>query len=302
MYLLSGLAENGQGMRTTYAIIAAEVLGIGVENIQYLDMNTANIPDSGATVASRATLMGGGAVKSAADIIRRRLENVLRRHWNLTPDSRFIFSGHRIRPAGRSKKSIRFSELCQIAYQSGVNLAAIGWYEGPKVNWEEKTGQGPAYFTYVYGCQVAEVRVNVTTGEVYVDRITAVHDPGKVINLQGALGQVFGGATQGAGYGLWEEISCHQGAIREMNFDQFLIPTAEDIGEIVPIFIEGRDKYGPWGAKSLGEPTLELTAAAIANAIRNAVGKRFFNLPLNLEEIILQRKLYPQDTMRGSGK
>ncbi len=302
VYLLSGLAENGQGMRTTYAIIAAEVLGIGVENIQYLDMNTANIPDSGATVASRATLMGGGAVKSAADIIRRRLENVLRTHWNLTPDSRFIFSGHRIRPAGRSKKSIRFSELCQIAYQSGVNLAAIGWYGGPKVNWEEKTGQGPAYFTYVYGCQVAEVRVNVTTGEVYVDRITAVHDPGKVINLQGALGQVFGGATQGAGYGLWEEISCHQGAIREMNFDQFLIPTAEDIGEIVPIFIEGRDKYGPWGAKSLGEPTLELTAAAIANAIRNAVGKRFFNLPLNLEEIILQRKLYPQDTMRGSGK
>jgi CO/xanthine dehydrogenase Mo-binding subunit len=302
VYLLSGLAENGQGMRTTYAIIAAEVLGIGAENIQYLDMNTANIPDSGATVASRATLMGGGAVKSAAGILRRRLENVLRKQWNLSPGTRFTFSGQRIRPAGRSNKSIGFSELCQLACQSGVNLAAIGWYEGPKVHWEEKTGQGPAYFTYVYGCQVAEIRVNVTTGEVYVDRITAVHDPGKVINLQGALGQVFGGVTQGAGYGLWEEVSCHQGIIREMNFDQFLIPTAEDIGEIVPVFIEGRDKYGPWGAKSLGEPTLELTAAAIANAIRNAVGKRYFNLPLNLEEIILQRKLYPQDVVRGSGK
>jgi CO/xanthine dehydrogenase Mo-binding subunit len=127
-----------------------------------------------------------------------------------------------------------------------------------------------------------------------------VHDPGKVINLLGAQGQVYGGVTQGAGYALWEEISSHEGFIRELNFDQLLIPTSKDIGEIVPIFAEGKDRFGPWGAKSLGEPTLELTAAAISNAIRNATGKRFFNLPFNLEEIILERKLYPQDNIRGS--
>ena len=143
-------------------------------------------------------------------------------------------------------------------------------------------------------------KINMMTGEVYIDRITAVHDPGRVINLLGAQGQFYGGVTQGAGYGLWEEISSHQGAIRERNFDQFLIPTSKDIGEIIPVFVEGKEKYGPWGAKSLGEPTLELTAAAIANAIRNATGKRFFNLPLNLEEIVLERKLYPEDTARGS--
>ena len=193
-------------------------------------------------------------------------------------------------------------ELTRLAYQNGVNLAAIGWYSGPKVEWDDKSGQGPAYFTYVYGCQVAEVRVNMITGEVYIDRITAVHDPGKVINLFGAQGQVYGGVTQGAGYGLWEEISNHEGFIRELNFDQLLIPTSKDIGEIVPIFVEGKDSHGPWGAKSLGEPTLELTAAAIANAIRNATGKRFFNLPLNLEEILLGRKLYPQNNIRGSSK
>lgn len=68
----------------------------------------------------------------------------------------------------------------------------------------------------------------------------------------------------------------------------------------MPIFIEGKDQYGPWGAKSLGEPTLELTAAAINNAIRNAVGERYFNLPINLEEVILKRKLSPQDLKRGS--
>ena len=302
VYLLSGLAENGQGMRTTFAIIAAEILGIDVSDIRYLAMDTGNIPDSGPTVASRATLMGGGAVKSAAEIVRGRLEDVLRKEWGLPKKSRFIFADHGVWPVGEPGRSMRFAEVCRLACQSGVNLAVIGWYEGPKVRWDEKTGQGPAYFTYVYGCQVAEVRVNVTTGEVYIERVTAVHDPGRVINLAGARGQVYGGVTQGAGYGLWEVISAHQGFIRELNFDQFIIPTSRDIGEIIPILVKGKDRFGPWGAKSLGEPTLELTAAAIANAIRHAVGKRFFHLPLNLEEIVLERKLHPEDWSGGSQK
>jgi len=301
VYLLSGLAENGQGMRTTYSIIASEVLGIAVSDIYYLELDTAHIPDSGPTVASRATLMGGGAVKTAAEILQNRLIDLLHTEWQLDKNTRLIFSDNQVKTENNTDK-ISFSDLCQLAYNRGIELAALGWYPGPKVHWDEKVGQGPAYFTYVYGCQVAEVTVNMGTGEVYVDKITAVHDPGTIINRQGALGQVYGGVTQGAGYGWWEEISVHEGKIRELNFDQYLIPTSSDIGEIDPVFVEGEDIYGPWGAKSLGEPTLELTAAAIGNAIRNAVGKRFYNLPINLEEILLGRKLYPQDTKRGSSK
>lgn len=299
-YLLSGLAENGQGMRTSYCIIAAEVFGLSVDDIYYLNMNTSQVADSGPTVASRATLMGGGATKEAAIIVRKRLEDVLRKKWHLKKNSKFNFKNHSVSAEGNSRKKISFRNLCTLAYHQGVNLSAIGWYSGPKVHWDEKVGQGPAYFTYVYGCQVAEVSVNVVTGEVYIDRIVAVHDPGTVINLLGAQGQVYGGVTQGAGYGLWEEISTHEGNIRELNYDQYLIPTSKDIGKIEPIFVEGKEIYGPWGAKSLGEPTLELTSAAINNAIRNALGKRFFNLPINLEEIVLQRKLHPEDTIRGS--
>jgi CO/xanthine dehydrogenase Mo-binding subunit len=172
--------------------------------------------------------------------------------------------------------------------------------KSPSVDWNEHTGQGDAYFTYVYGCHVAEVRVNTGTGEVYLDKITAVHDPGTVINKLGAEGQVYGGVTQGAGYGILEEVTTEKGFIREQNFDQYLILTAKDIGEIKPIFVQGKEIFGPWGAKSLGEPTLELTAAAISNAVCNAVGKRFFNLPLSLEEIVLGRKLRPQEIKRGS--
>ncbi|MEJ2634787.1 MAG: xanthine dehydrogenase family protein molybdopterin-binding subunit [Calditrichia bacterium] len=299
-YLLSGLAENGQGLRTTYSIIAAEVFGTSVEDIYYLDMDTSRVADSGPTVASRATLMGGGATREAAAIVRQRLEDVLREEWQLPADTEFVFKDHQVFPRHISGKRIRFGELCTLAYNQGVNLSTVGWYAGPKVHWDEEVGQGPAYFTYVYGCQVAEIRVNIATGEVYVDRVVAVHDPGTVINLLGAWGQVYGGVTQGAGYALWEELSVHDGNIRELNFDQYLLPTSKDIGIIEPVFVEGKDEYGPWGAKSLGEPTLELTAAAINNAVSNALGRRYFNLPVNLEEILLNRKLYPEDTRRGS--
>ncbi len=301
-YLLSGLAENGQGLRTTFSIIAAEVLGIKLEDIYYLEQDTGMVPDSGPTVASRSTLMGGGAVKAAAEIVRQRLMEMLSDHWKIAATDGIIFKNREVSLERNPQQKIAFSELCNLAYSRGINLAAIGWYPGPKVDWDEVTGQGQAYFTYVYGCQVAEVTVNMGTGEVYVDRVTAVHDPGKVINLLGAQGQVYGGVTQGAGYGLWEEISTKDGFIRELNFDQFLIPTSKDINEIIPIFLEGQDQYGPFGAKSLGEPTLELTSAAIGNAVRNAIGVRYFNLPLNLEEILLQRKLRPSKINRGSAQ
>ncbi len=300
VYLLCGLAENGQGMRTTYCIIASEVLGISPENIFYLEHETKIIPDSGPTVASRSTIMGGASVKIAAETIRERLENLLYLKWNIPPHENLIFKNNFVYSESDSQKKISFPELCSLAYGQAINLAALGWYPGPKVHWDEVHGQGPAYFTYVYGCQVAEVTVNIGTGEVYVDKVTAVHDPGRVINLLGAQGQVYGGVTQGAGYALWEEVDKHEGFVRELNFDQYLIPTSKEIGEIVPIFLEGEDIYGPWGGKSLGEPTLELTAAAINNAIRNAVGERFYNLPINLEEVLLKRKLRPEDLTRGS--
>lgn len=300
IYLLSGVAENGQGLRTTLSIIAAEVFSISTERVFYLDLSTANVPDSGPTVASRSTLMGGGAVQNAADTIKERLVGFIREEWKLEKNSAVEFYGGKIIEGNSGTELCTFDELCKRAYNRGVNLSVIGWYKSPEVSWDEETGQGDAYFTYVYGCQIAEVTVNTITGEVYLNKLTAVHDPGTVINKLGAEGQVYGGVTQGMGYGLMEEISAEDGFIRELNFDQYLIPTSKDIDEIIPVFIEGRDIYGAWGAKSLGEPTLELTAAAIANAVCNATGKRFFNLPLNLEELILSKKLKPANLQRGS--
>ncbi len=299
VYLDCGLAENGQGLRTTYSIIASEVLGITTDKIIYLELDTGITSDGGPTVASRGTIMGGGAVKNAAEILLGRLEKFVKDEFKLGEDD-FVSFRENLVFSRRKGLISKFPEVCKLAYSKGVSLASIGWYKSPNVHWDEEFGQGDAYFTYVYGCQVAEVSVNVATGEVYIDKVTAVHDPGKVINRLGAEGQVYGGVTQGAGYGIFEEVTTDKGFIRELNFDTYTIPTSKDIDEIKPIFIEGKDSYGPWGAKSLGEPTLELTAAAISNAVCNALGKRFFNLPLNLEEVLLSKKLRTVDTKRGS--
>ncbi|PKL81914.1 MAG: xanthine dehydrogenase [Ignavibacteriae bacterium HGW-Ignavibacteriae-3] len=299
VYLDCGLAENGQGLRTTYTIIASEVLGVSPDKIIYLELDTGITPDSGPTVASRGTIMGGGAVKNAAETVRDKLTALVKEEFKLPADDIISFTDNHVHSESEGTLA-SFQDVCKIASSQGMNLSAIGWYKGPNVHWDEETGQGDAYFTYVYGCQVAEVSVNISTGEVYIDKITAVHDPGTVINRLGAEGQVFGGVTQGAGYGIFEEVTTDKGFIRELNFDTYTIPTSKDISEIIPIFVEGKESYGPWGAKSLGEPTLELTAAAISNAVCNALGKRLFNLPLNLEEVLLNIKLRPADTKRGS--
>jgi len=291
VYLISGLAENGQGLRMTFSMVAAEVLGINPEEIYYLEQDTSRIADGGPTVASRSTLVGGEAVKDAAERVRSRIESVLTSFWNVKKSSKFIFSNGFIRIAD-SKKSVSFSEACKQAYLNGVNLSAYGWFKGPNVDWNEEVGQGPAYFTYVYGCQIADVQVDVASGKIYVKRVTAVHDAGKIINPLSALGQVYGGVTQGAGYGTIEEVIVKDAVIENINLDEYLIPTSMDIGSIKAFFVENPDKFGPWGGKSLGEPTLEITAAAISNAVANALGKRFYHLPLDLEQIKIGKTLH----------
>ena len=291
VYLISGLAENGQGLRMTFSMIAAEILGISPDDIYYLEQDTSRVADGGPTVASRSTLVGGEAVKNAAEIVRKRIEKMLIDEWKLNERATFKFADHYIVHKGSGKK-IAVSEACDKAYLNGVNLSAYGWFKAPKVDWDEEIGQGPAYFTYVYGCQIAEVEVNAASGKIFVKRVTAVHDAGQIINRMGALGQIYGGVSMGAGYGIMEEVIVKNAEIQNINFDEYLIPTSVDVGEIKAFFVENPDTFGPFGAKSLGEPTLEITAAAINNAVANALGKRFYHLPLDLEQIKTGKTLY----------
>ena len=122
-------------------------------------------------------------------------------------------------------------------------------------------------------------------------KVTAAHDVGKVINKLGIEGQVYGGVAQGIGYAVLEDFNIQNGVVKSSNLDEYLIPTIKDIPEIEPILVENPDKYGPFGAKSIGEPTLELASAAINNAIKFAIGKYFYQIPLTLERVFLGKHL-----------
>lgn len=293
VYLLSGLNENGQGMRTTFCQIVAEVLGVKMENIVFLAPQTATIADGGPTVASRGTLVGGYATLDAANTIKARIFAVIRDALKVETIEETEWKNGciaRVQPMD-DIKPLPFELAAEMAYWAGMNLSAYGWFKGPDVGWEEQTGQGNAYFTYVYGCQIADVKVDRHTGKIEILKITAAHDVGRVINRLGAEGQVFGGVTQGLGYGILEDYNIENGSVKSANFDTYLLPTINDIQEIEPILVENPDKYGAFGAKSLGEPTLELTSAAINNAVSFATGTRSYQIPLTLEQVFLGKNL-----------
>jgi len=133
--------------------------------------------------------------------------------------------------------------------------------------------------------------VDTETGKVNVIDFVSVHDVGKAINKGMVEAQMYGGVAMGIGYGLLEEFDIEDGVPKQLNFDEYLIPTSMDVPRIKTIIVENEDDTGPFGAKSVGEPTNELAAPAIVNAIFNATGKRIYEIPANLERVLLGHKL-----------
>jgi CO/xanthine dehydrogenase Mo-binding subunit/CO/xanthine dehydrogenase FAD-binding subunit len=293
IYVLTGVNENGQGLRTTMCQIVSEILGVSLQNIVFLQPQTATITDGGPTVASRGTMVGGNATIEAANEVKKRIFNVIKNELQVETIAETIWENGYIKRTNEKKSinEISFNKAVVKAYSAGENLSAYGWFKAPYVSWNEETGQGNAYFTYVYGCQIAEIKVDTFTGKIEVEKITAAHDVGKVINQTGIEGQLYGGVTQGVGYGIFEDFNIQRGEVKSENLDTYLIPTIRDIGHIEPVFIENEDKFGPFGAKSIGEPTLELGAAAINNAVGFALKKRFYQIPLTLEQVFLGKNL-----------
>lgn len=298
--LSSGIIDMGQGAKTAMSQIAAEVLGLPLSQINFQEPDSGRVADSGATVASRGTIMGGGAMKIAAENVRKIMEETAREKFNLQKED-FIFKDENIfiRQNKNIKQLCSFNFLVNACYQSGRPLFASGVRKIDVTSWDEKSGRGNAYFTFVYGANIAEVEVDLTSGKVNVTRFLSTHDVGKAVNQSMVEGQIYGGVAMGIGYGIMEEFIQESGIARTLNFDEYYIPTALDMPPMKTIIIENEDKFGPFGAKSIGEPALEIAAPAIINAIYNATGKRIYHLPANLEEVLLGQRLH-RDIERGS--
>ncbi len=286
--IAAGLTDYGQGSRTVYTLIAAEVLGVRPERIQILRPDTDTAIDSGPTVASRATMLGGNAARIAAQNLANLLDMAAADRLNCQIEQLFRSGETYIGP---NEEPLNWDAVVEHARQMGLTLSAHGKWAAPAIEWDHHAGRGSPYFAYHFGAQIAEVAVDSVTGKVEVVKMWAAHDVGKVIFPEGALGQVYGGIAQGLGYALTEGVEYANGYIQNINFDEYIIPTSVDVPEIEAQLIEHPLSHGPFGAKNLAEPTMVPTAPAILNAIAHALGRRIRDLPANLERVALGHAL-----------
>jgi CO/xanthine dehydrogenase Mo-binding subunit len=265
LLVLSAQTEIGQGTRTILAQAAADGLGIPVEMVRTADPDTAVMPDSGPTVASRTGMVVGGLLVRAGREMRRRAE---RHAGRALPD-----------PA-----ELR-AELARLAAEAPLRVTVR--YEPPQgVAWDEERYRGDAYATYSWACQVAAVEVDLLTAETTVLDVTAVQEVGRVMNPVLAAGQVEGGVAQGVGWALLENVVWEGGRMRNPTMTDYVVPTAKDTPPIRVVFLEKPHARAPHGAKGIGELPMDGPAPALVNALRHALGVRLARIPATPERIL----------------
>jgi len=279
--LETGVHENGQGSESAMILLCAEHLSVSKDRIRYRQPSTSNIPDGGTTVASRGTLMGGGAVVNAAKQLKEHIARILAPDLKCKPEE-VIFENEYIYNQDKSQK-LSFNEAIRIMYSRQEYPYSFGVFQAPKVSWDEHTGHGNAYFTWVYACQAVELNVNVKTGQITLLNMIAAHDIGKAVNPAMLKGQFYGGMAMSAGYGMLEKCEVKDGKVVPTNLQQYRILRSTDLPEMTAIIVENNDPLSPSGAKGIGEPTNELMAPAIANAVYHATGKRYPNQPVKVK-------------------
>lgn len=282
--LCVGNVDMGQGALTILAQIAAEKLGCEVKNINFKNVDTNIVPDSGPTVASRTTVMSGNAILNAAEKLHKKLVAAAASFLKIKP-AEVVAKNNKYCSKKDSRRSIGFGDLVKKCYMENIGLSEMGYFVSPKVDYDVETGQGEPYYVYSYATSVSEVEVSRLTGETRVTRITSVHDVGQVVNPALCASQVEGGAAQGAGYAIMENMVSEKGYIKTLGLSTYTAPTIMDYPEVRSAFVEEKSKDGPYGAKGLGEPSIMPIVATVANAIADAVGHQFEHVPILPEKI-----------------
>jgi len=244
--ILTASTEIGQGTKTIFCQLAADALGVSLDRVTLAPQDTSLVPDSGPTVASRTAMIVGRLVQDAAAEVQQRLAR---------------------------------GEKPPIAIQKS-------YIQPDSLSWDETNYRGDAYPIYAWACTIADVEVDMITGEVRVtDLVTAV-DCGKALHPVMAEGQIEGGSLQAIGWATIEEIKMKDGAYQNDRLATYLIPTALDAPRIRTILVENPYSRGPFGAKGIGELPMDGPAPAIIAAIHDATGVWLDEIPATPEKVL----------------
>ena len=234
--ILVASTDIGQGTRTILTQIVAESLGVGLDAVEFGPQDTASVPNSGPTVASRTAMVVGGILERCARELLERLEG-------LAPAEHFR--------------------------RHGPTSVTRQYEKPPGLVWDEEHYRGDAYATFAWACDVAEVSYDPDTYEVRPTRMTLVHEFGRAINPVLALGQVEGGTAQAVGWALIEHVAMREGGMANAHLTDYVIPTTLDTPKLDTVVLENPTPHGAFGAKGVGELPFNGPAPAIVNAMRH---------------------------------
>ncbi len=282
----SGVTDIGAGQASALAQIAIEVLGVNMENVVVYNSDSAVTPLAGTTTATRALYMTGNAARVAAEAVRGRLVARAAKAFGVPVDD-VVLADNKVSALDRPDKAMSFADLVRLCATEGIQRSELAMFRAPFTDrLDPATGQGQAFADFTYGAHAIEVAVDTETGEVTVLKSVACHDVGQCINPAAVEGQIEGGAAQGQGYALSEEMIYREGRLMTPSLSEYLIPTAMDVPVVKSIILESRSGVGPFGAKGIGEPALTPVAPAIANAVADAIGRRIHDLPITPEKVV----------------
>ena len=281
VHLLTMAADIGQGSDSVLAQILAEELGLSLSDIRVTAADTAVTPQADlGSWGSRVTLMAGNAVLDAARKIKEELFGAVSARYGLNVIYDLECRGGRVQVRGRPERGLSFAEAVALAQRGrrGEPLVALGYYT-PR-------GKGLVTPAFSFGTQVAEVEVDLDTGQVGVVRMWTAHDCGVALNPREVEGQLAGSIDMGLGYALSENLVMKEGRTLSTTFLDYKIPSTLDMPPSESATVDTFEPEGPFGAKEAGEGLVSPTAPAIAEAVYHATGYRCFDLPIIPAKIV----------------
>jgi len=293
LHLLMGAVDIGQGSNTILTQMAAEIMAVEPETIRLTAADTDSTLPCMGTFGSRVTFCAGSAVTQAANALKQQLLENAADMLEANKDD-LEMKARKVFVKGSPDKALSYAEIGAASFfKKKKPLAAHGYYNGPEdvsPDFDPKTYFGYPAPAMVFGTHLAEVEVDPTTGKVDVLHFVAAHDLGRAINPLLVEGQIEGGAAQGIGWSLMEDVQFENGEIVNPNFHDYKMLTIKDVPKVSSLLIETIDPNGPFGAKGIGECAMVPTAPAIVNAIYDAVGVRIKDLPATTEKIFMGLK------------
>jgi CO/xanthine dehydrogenase Mo-binding subunit len=282
----SGAPDIGAGQVNSLCQIAAEILGVPLNDVTVYSTDSAVTPLAGTSTATRQLYMSGSAVFQAASAVREVLLDRASKHFEENSED-LDLADSKVFVKSDPAQALSLEDLVARCAAKGLPLSNLALFTAPFTDGiDPETGQGDVFPDFTFGTQAVEVAVDTETGEVAILKSVACHDVGRAINPAAVVGQIAGGSHQGLGYAMMEDFIVENGVTKTPSFAEYLIPTALDFPTTEVIILESGSGVGPFGAKGIGEPSLTPAAPAVANAVADAIGVRIHDLPLTPEKVL----------------